>query len=96
MTRSSYLGSLVILALALRGRRRDMAVPLSAFAVSLIALMHSSIDFSLQVAGYSIVVFALLGMGLAQAVGQENRRNLRSEPGADLRRMRPPAAARHR
>ena len=51
-----------------RGRRRNMIAPLSSLAVSLIALLHSSIDFSLQVAGYSIVVFALLGVGLSQAV----------------------------
>jgi hypothetical protein len=49
-------------------RRRDIAAPLSALAVSLIALLHSSIDFSIQIAGFSIVVFALLGVGLSQAV----------------------------
>ena len=45
-----------------------MVAPLSSLAVALIALLHSSIDFSLQVAGYSIVVFALLGLGLSQAI----------------------------
>ena len=49
-------------------RDDTIAVPLAALAVSLIALLHSSIDFSLQIAGYSIVVFALLGLGLSQAV----------------------------
>ena len=37
--------------------------------VSPIALLHSSIDFSLQIAGYSIVVVALLGLGVAQSRG---------------------------
>lgn len=64
----AWIVALVVLARALRGRRRYMTAPLSTFAVSLIALIHSSIDFSLQVAGYSIVVFALLGLGLSQAV----------------------------
>jgi hypothetical protein len=36
--------------------------------VCMIALLHSSIDFSLQIAGYSIVVFALLGLGVAQSL----------------------------
>lgn len=63
----AWIVLLVVLFLGIRGRRRHVVPPLSALAVSLIALLHSSIDFSLQVAGYSIVVFALLGLGLAQA-----------------------------
>ncbi|MFT4115672.1 O-antigen ligase family protein [Bradyrhizobium sp.] len=59
---------LVVVAAALRGRRRHIAVPLSAFAVLMIALVHSSIDFPLQVAGYSIVVFSLVGLGVSQAM----------------------------
>jgi hypothetical protein len=64
----AWIAALVILSLRLRGRRQDIVAPLSSFSVALIALLHSSIDFSLQVAGYSIVVFALLGLGLSQAV----------------------------
>jgi hypothetical protein len=45
-----------------------VTVPLSALMVALIALLHSSIDFSLQIAGYSIVVFALLGLGISRAL----------------------------
>lgn len=48
--------------------RRETVVPLIALAVALIALLHTSIDFSLQVSGYAIVVFALLGVGLAQSL----------------------------
>ena len=65
---AAWIVALVLLSLGLRRRRSSMTVPLSALAVSLIALLHSSIDFSLQIAGYSIVVFALLGLGLARAV----------------------------
>ena len=54
----AWIFALVVLSLGLRGRRRDMTVLLPALAVSLIALLHSSFDFSLQIAGYSIVVFA--------------------------------------
>lgn len=64
----AWIVALIILARGLRVRRRQMVVPLSALAVALIALLHSMVDFSLQVAGYSIVVFALLGLGLSQAV----------------------------
>jgi len=64
---SAWTAAFVVLAAAVRGRRRHMAVPLSAFGVALVALLHSSIDFPLQLAGYSIVVFALLGLGLSQA-----------------------------
>lgn len=69
----------VVLAAAVRGSRRHMVVPLSAFGVSLIAFLHSSIDFPLQLAGYSIVVFALIGLGLSQGV---LRREERSRPAA--------------
>lgn len=64
----AWIAALVVLSLAVRGRRRDIVAPLSSLAVSLIALVHSLIDFSLQITGYSIVVFALLGVGLSQAV----------------------------
>jgi O-antigen ligase len=57
----------VLLRTSLRGRT-GATTSLPAVSVALIALLHSSIDFSLQVAGYSIVVFALLGLGLSQAV----------------------------
>jgi O-antigen ligase len=68
----AWIIALVVLSVGLRGRRRSMSVPLSALAVSLIALLHSTIDFSLQIAGYSIVVFALLGLGLSQVVASRD------------------------
>ncbi len=57
-------------AVLLRGvwiRRRDVVVPIAAMSVAALALAHSLIDFSLQIPGYSIVVFALLGAGLSQS-----------------------------
>jgi O-antigen ligase len=69
----AWIGALIVLSLGLRGRRRNAVAPLSSFAVSLIALLHSSIDFSLQIAGYSIVVFALLGLGLSRAISSMQR-----------------------
>jgi O-antigen ligase len=64
---AGWLVALLVLARGTRRSRRETVVPLAALAVSLIALLHSSIDFSLQVAGYAIVVFALVGIGLAQS-----------------------------
>jgi O-antigen ligase len=65
---AAWIAAVIVLSLGLRAPRRNAIAPLSALAVSLIALLHSSIDFSLQIAGYSIVVFALLGLGLSRAI----------------------------
>ena len=76
--------AILVLIRGTRRSRRDTVVPLAALAVSLIALLHSSIDFSLQVPGYAIVVFALAGVGLAQSFDsasspRERRRRRKSE-----------------
>ncbi len=60
----------IVLAVLVRGiriRQRDLIIPVAAFSVAVLALAHSTIDFSLQIPGYSIVVFALVGAGLAQS-----------------------------
>ena len=45
--------------------------------IAILALAHSLIDFSLQIPGYAIVVFALLGAGLAQSFPSvENEKDL--------------------
>jgi O-antigen ligase len=70
----AWIVALVVLSFGLLGRRRRRTVvPLVSLAVTLIGLLHSSIDFSLQIAGYSIVVFALLGLGLSQAIRGDKR-----------------------
>lgn len=61
---------LVAILVLLRGTtrsRRETVAPLAALAVAIIANLHSSVDFSLQVPGFSIVVFAVTGIGLAQS-----------------------------
>jgi O-antigen ligase len=70
----AWIAALTVLSVGLRGRRHSGIAPLSSLAVSLIALLHSSIDFSLQIAGYSIVVFTLLGLGLSRAIASMQRR----------------------
>nr|WP_283818891.1 O-antigen ligase family protein [Bradyrhizobium diazoefficiens] len=70
----AWIAALLILARGLRGRRELSLTPLTSLSGSLIALLHSTFDFSLQVAGFSIVIFALLGIGLSQAVQRKGRR----------------------
>lgn len=77
---------MIVLAVLVRGlltRRRDLILPLGALAVAILALTHSAVDFSLQITGYSIVVFALVGAGLAQSFTSIN--NEKSSPGPGQR-----------
>ncbi len=67
---------IIVLAVLVRGvwiRRRDVVVPIAALSVAAAALGHSLIDFSLQIPGYAIVVFALLGAGLSQSFSSRGK-----------------------
>jgi O-antigen ligase len=63
----AWIVILVLLFRAAQRRRRDNIVPLAAFSVALIGLLHSMVDFSLQVTGYALVAFAIVGAGLGQS-----------------------------
>jgi O-antigen ligase len=65
----------VILVTGIRNRRRDAIIPLAALSVGLIAVLHSCIDFSLQIPGYAIVIFALAGAGAAQSFTSKSHEN---------------------
>jgi O-antigen ligase len=54
-------------------RRRDLIIPIAALAIVLVSVAHTLIDFSLQIPGYSIVVFAILGAGIAQSYAGRSR-----------------------
>lgn len=56
-----------VLAHGVRTRRRDRVIPAAALSVALLAVLHSLVDFSLQIPGFAMVVFALLGTGLSQS-----------------------------
>ena len=61
---------LVPVAVCVRGcwrRRTDRYLPAVAFAASMVAILHSVVDFSLQIPAIGFVVSALLGLGWAQA-----------------------------
>jgi hypothetical protein len=53
-------------------RRRRRYLPAAAFAASAVAILHSTIDFSLQMPAIAFFVSALLGMGWAQAFMPED------------------------
>ncbi len=65
----AWLVVLIPWAICLRGawRRRHRYLPAAAFAISSIAILHSIVDFSLQIPAIGFFVSAFLGMGWAQA-----------------------------
>ena len=58
---------------ALTRRRPHRYLPGAAFAVALVPILHSIVDFSLQMPAIAFVVSALLGMGWTQAFGRRER-----------------------
>jgi O-antigen ligase len=66
---------LVVLIHGIRKRQRDLILPVAGCLVAALALFHSNIDFSLQIPGFSIMVAAVVGGGLAQSF-----RTLRKSP----------------
>jgi hypothetical protein len=72
----AWLVVLAVLSWGVRMRRRDLIVPVAALAVAALGLVHSCIDFSLQIPGYAIVVFALTGAGLSQSFSSNNKYSL--------------------
>ena len=54
-------------------RRAHRYLPGAAFAVAAVPILHSVVDFSLQMPAIGFVVSALLGMGWAQAFGRRER-----------------------
>ena len=70
------VGWIVIFAILIHGirvRRRDLLVPVSALSVATLAVLHSLVDFSLQIPGYAIPALALVGAGLAQSFASDRQ-----------------------
>ena len=83
------LSWLIVLAVMIRGvriRRHDLIVPDGALAIAILSLTHSVIDFSLQIPGYAIIVFALVGAGLAQSFPGNNVNRTPSNPAENVTR----------
>jgi O-antigen ligase len=64
---------LALLVHGIRTRRRDLFMPIAALCLASVSIAHSLVDFSLQTPGFSIVVFALIGAGLAQSYSGHQR-----------------------
>ena len=58
---------------ALTRRRAHRYLPGAGFAVALVPILHSMVDFSLQMPSIAFVVSAVLGMGWTQAFGRRER-----------------------
>lgn len=63
-----WFAALAALARGFHRRRHDRIIPLAGLSVSLLALIHSCGDFSLQIPGFAVTVFAIAGTGLGQSV----------------------------
>jgi O-antigen ligase len=65
------LAWMVVFAVLVHGvriRRRALEVPVAGLSIAMLAVLHSLIDFTLQIPGYAIVAMALIGAGLAQSL----------------------------
>jgi len=63
----SWLFVIVQLIRGILVRRRDMSLPVAGLAVAVLGLAHSLVDFSLQIPGYAVLFYSLIGIGLAQS-----------------------------
>jgi O-antigen ligase len=56
-----------VLLFGLWTRNRDQVIVVAALAAASLGILHGMIDFSLQIPGFALMVFALVGAGLAQS-----------------------------
>jgi hypothetical protein len=65
---AAWLVIFAILVHGVRNRKRNLIFPAAGLSIGVLAVLHSLIDFSLQIPGYSIVVLALIGASLARSM----------------------------
>jgi hypothetical protein len=65
---AGWIGAFAVMSYGQWSRKRDRIVIVAALSVASLAILHSLIDFSLQIPGFAIGVFALVGAGLAQSL----------------------------
>ncbi|MBR1171008.1 O-antigen ligase family protein [Bradyrhizobium liaoningense] len=68
-----WLAALVVLFRGMLGRNRDAILPTAAFWIGLLTILHSQVDFPLQIPGFALAVCPILGMGMAQAFSSKAR-----------------------
>lgn len=64
----AWIAAIALLVRALRKAEKPSDSIIAALGVCVIALLHSLVDFSLQIPAYGITVSSLMGAGLAQAL----------------------------
>jgi O-antigen ligase len=64
---AGWAGVFIVLSFGLWTRNRDQIIMVAALAIASLGILHSLIDFSLQIPGFALVVFSLVGAGLAQS-----------------------------
>ncbi len=78
LTVAIVAGWIFIFALLIRGvmrRRRDLALPTAGLSIAALGIAHSMVDFSLQIPGYAIPFYAIVGSGIAQSYPQREVAN---------------------
>lgn len=63
-----WIAAIALLVRALRKAKKASDLVVAALCVCTVALLHSLVDFSLQIPAYGITVSSLMGAGLAQAL----------------------------
>ncbi len=63
----------VRLILGVLHRHRDLALPIAGLSIGFLGLTHSLIDFSLQIPGYAIPFYSMIGIGFAQSFSTPER-----------------------
>jgi O-antigen ligase len=64
---AGWVAVFAVLGYGLWTRNRDQIIMVAALATASLGILHSLVDFSLQIPGFALVVFALVGAGLAQS-----------------------------
>jgi O-antigen ligase len=77
------LAMLVRLALGATERRNQRTVPCAALGVATLGFLHALVDFSIQIPGFAIVFWVIVGLGLGNVVERATR-----EPRSKRSRMR--------
>ena len=82
MVAAGWVVIVAVLCSGIRKRRRDRIFPIAGCLAASVALLHSLIDFSLQIPGFALVIAALTGTGLAQSFQTGKRASERVGQGA--------------
>lgn len=69
-------------------RKRDRYIPVVGASVAVLGVVHSSIDFSLQIPGYGVFFVAIVGCGLAQSLPSPHRKERGKSAQVELQQIK--------